>query len=120
MENTGRLLQDTVYDHITDSIAANHRHMATLDHTDLSRAADLAEKHLRRRLGKKIQTSQLAIWICEETDMAFNSKSKPATAGVTPTTGSPTTITKQEASPAFGTVTHELGAPEPATSDTRG
>lgn len=69
MENAGRLLQDAVQDHIHEAIITNHHHLTTLDHSDLPRATAIAEKHLKRRLGKRVQAPQLETWIREETEI---------------------------------------------------
>lgn len=91
MEVAGLNIKSTIQDHLNDSIVANHQLRSTLDHTDLPKAAEIATKHLRRRLGKKIQNQQLEEWIQEEitltnTPAITNPPTPPTNTDTTPPT----------------------------------
>lgn len=85
MENAGRLIQDAIQDHINDAIMTNHHRLTTLDRTYLPRAVEIAEKHLKRHLRKRIQAPQLETWIREETEMTEQSGTAHTIASSSPT-----------------------------------
>lgn len=59
IKDTGNLIKDQIKNHIMECIKENKNELGGLNPKDKSRAALIAEKHLKRRLGKRISDSFL-------------------------------------------------------------
>lgn len=58
LTTTGEQLQHRVLQHLNDRIETTDRHLAELDPTDKNRAIDIAQKHLRKGIGRRIPDLQ--------------------------------------------------------------
>lgn len=66
MMQTGERVKSVVQEHLQEKLLVNQLFLATLDPTDHYKARAIAEKHLKRRLGNRIQEAQLTKYIDEE------------------------------------------------------
>lgn len=66
MMQTGERVKSVVQEHLHEKLLANQLFIATLNPMDHYKARAIAKKHLKRRLGNRIQEAQLNKYIDEE------------------------------------------------------
>lgn len=125
MTEAGQLIKRTILNHLEDSLNNNRIHLMSIDHTDITKARAIAEKHLQRRLGKKLSAQQLKTWMdfeVEYTDLGGHDSQPvpppPESAPSTPTvTLPPTELTPPTPAATAPTSSKERIPPAPAEDE---
>ena len=65
-KEAGERIRDAIEDHLTLKLASTRSHLHTLNPTDHEKAKTIATKHLKNRVGRKMDTKLLDLMIAEE------------------------------------------------------